>query len=180
MSVTTYYVENTIEERLLSYRQVTGEDLTGANSSGIPSADSRLVGAPGMETDATAESQKEAALAVPVGLGVGIGGSDAQGLTAAKLRCVFGLTDDADAARAEEQARIDAVIEARERQAAVEAEAAEAEAAEAAMADVEHDEEYEDDDFGNWGGLAGASVGGLAATATNSDDDGSDVDLDDY
>ena len=171
MSVTTYYVENTIEERLLSYRQVTGEDLTGANSSGIPSADCRLVGAP---------SQKEAALAVPVGLGVGIGGSDAQGLTAAKLRCVFGLTDDADAARAEEQARIDAVIEARERQAAVEAEAAEADAAEAAMADVEHDEEYEDDDFGNWAGLAGASVGGLAATATNSDDDGSDVDLDDY
>ena len=169
MSVTTYYVENTIEERLLSYRQVTGEDLTGANSSGIPSADCRLVGAP-----------KEAALAVPVGLGVGIGGSDAQGLTAAKLWCVFGLTDDADAARAEEQARIDAVIEARERQAAVEAEAAEAEAAEAAMADVEHDEEYEDEDFGNWGGLARASVGGLAATATNSDDDGSDVDLDDY
>lgn len=183
VSVTTYYVENTIEERLLSYRQVSGEVSSAGNSRGTATERRGTLAAKG---DITVESEKEAALGV--GMGAGIGGSDAQGLTAAKLRCIFGLTDDADAARAEEQARFDAVVEARARQAAAEAEAAMAEAVveAAAAAGADLDDEDEDVieenasvDFVDYEAEPPLAHGGMRATNSSSDSD-SDVDLDDY
>ena len=175
VSVTTYYVRNTIEERLLSYRQVGSEGSLGGTTTEDP-------GTQATSGDTTVDSEKESVLGVAVGMGVGIGGSDAQGLSAAKLRCIFGLTDDADAARAEEQTRIDAVVEARARQAAMDAEAAETEAAAAAVGDL--GSEVDDEIDGQSGNFEEhedelpLALNGMRA-ANSSSDDGSDVDLND-
>lgn len=178
VSVTTYFVQNTIEERLLSYRQVGGEGSLGGTIT-------ETSGTQATAGDTTVDSEKEGALDVVMGMGVGIGGSDAQGLSAAKLRCIFGLTDDADAARAEEQARIDAAVEARARQAAIEAEAAETEAAAVAGADLDGEDEDEvEDQSGNFAEhedeLPLAHSGMRAASSSSGSDVDSDVDLDDY
>lgn len=176
VSVTTYYVQNTIEERLLSYRQVGGEGSLGGTTTEDPGTTQATAG------DTTVESEKGAALGVAMGMGVGIGGSDAQGLSAAKLRCIFGLTDDVDAARAEEQARIDAVVEARAHQAAIEAGAAETEADAAAVADLDGEDDEIEDQSGNSAEHEDElplAHGGMRAANSSSEDD-SDVDQDDY
>lgn len=96
VSVTTYYMKNTIEERLLAFRQLSGEDQDQVQS---------LEG----------------------GAGAGQSGGDGHGLTAAKLRCIFGLVDEAGARKV-------ALQERQQAEAAVVA--AKARAAAAAMMDV--------------------------------------------
>ena len=66
VTVTTYYVQNSIEERILGYRRLSSE-----------------------------ESSMNSSVASSPGLAAGNGGGDAFGLTAAKLLCLFGLSDHA-------------------------------------------------------------------------------------
>ena len=80
VTVTTYYVRNTIEERLLAYRQLGGE--AEAQAPPTPGKEAAGVAA---ELGLTQRAGPNPA-AVGVTTGAGMGGSDAQGLTAAKLR----------------------------------------------------------------------------------------------
>jgi hypothetical protein len=71
-----------VEERLLAFRSLCGEEATGNTAS--------------------------------LECGAGVGGGDAHGLTEAKLRCAFGLVDEAGAMQmaAREQAEAKAAAEA--------------------------------------------------------------------
>jgi hypothetical protein len=69
VTVTTYFVRGSVEERILGYRRLSGEAAAGGD---VQSS----------------------------GLAAGMGGGDSHGMTAAKLRCIFGLADTCAAVEA--------------------------------------------------------------------------------
>ena len=97
VQVTTYYMRHSVEERLLAFRRISGEEA--AATAAAASSAATATEAPGVAADDESGacdpidvgSAAEHEAAAASGLGAGMSGGDAQGLTAAKLRALFGL-----------------------------------------------------------------------------------------
>ena len=95
VSVTTYYMRDTVEERLLAYRRLSGEEVAVAAAGHAAmgeDAAQQVEASLGGQADTIGAIGGVGAAAGAV-LGVGMSGGDAQGLTLAKLRALFGLME---------------------------------------------------------------------------------------